>query len=446
MTSYLVVDLGYGDAGKGTTVDALARHTGAKLVVRYNGGAQAAHNVVDEFGRHHTFRQFGSASMRPGVRTLHSKWMLVNPLLAVQEARELIVKGVSDPLRQLYIDERALVTTPYHRAMNRLREMSRAHCHGSCGVGIGETRAYALRCPTSALRIGDLRNRDVLIEKLRTIRQNLVCEVMMLTGPKRNSTLVTKEMSTFQPELESAIVGAYEQFLAQVNVISPDQVKELLNGEDSIFEGAQGVLLDEDVGFHPYTTWTCTTLRNADDVLDEAGSQARRIRIGVVRTYMSRHGVGPLTTEHSPLGDVLTERHNCNNQWQRNFRVGWLDFVALKYALRNVGPLDTLSVTHCDQLSNFKNWRVCTEYKEDLLQANVNPEDLIKREALSSLLATATPVYDMVPATWVVRSLEHALDVTAGITSFGPRSDLKVFDEDLFPQLEAKPTDSSIGA
>src|SRR5437763_522887 len=121
----LIADLGYGDAGKGATVDYLARLTAAHTVVRYNGGAQAAHNVVAPDGRHHTFAQFGSATFLPGVRTHLSRFMVLHPLAMVREAEHLGVLGITDALGRTTIDGDALVISPYQQAANRLRELAR---------------------------------------------------------------------------------------------------------------------------------------------------------------------------------------------------------------------------------------------------------------------------------------------------------------------------------
>ena len=128
MTHYIVADLGYGDAGKGTVVDWLCSHGGAEpvhTVVRFNGGAQAAHNVVAPDGRHHTFAQFGSGTFTPGVRTHLSRFMLVDPAALAAEAAHLGSLGIRDALDRLTVDRDALLTTPYHRAANQARERAR---------------------------------------------------------------------------------------------------------------------------------------------------------------------------------------------------------------------------------------------------------------------------------------------------------------------------------
>jgi hypothetical protein len=159
----IVVDLGFGDAGKGTVVDWLCSRAGERrgaalprTVVRFNGGAQAAHNVVTPDGRHHAFAQFGSGMFTPGVRTHLSGFVLVDPLALAAEAAQLASAGVAGALDRLTVDRDALLTTPYHRAANRARERARgAARHGSCGMGIGETVSYALGAGADAPRVGD---------------------------------------------------------------------------------------------------------------------------------------------------------------------------------------------------------------------------------------------------------------------------------------------------
>ena len=114
MTHKIVVGLGFGDECKGATVDWLCATTDVEAVVRFNGGPQAAHNVITPDGRHHTFAQFGSGSFHE-IPTYLSKYMLVNPFNLLVEAEHLAELGVMDPMSLVYIDQDALLVTPYHR-------------------------------------------------------------------------------------------------------------------------------------------------------------------------------------------------------------------------------------------------------------------------------------------------------------------------------------------
>src|SRR5271169_2634863 len=113
--AFQVVDLAFGDSGKGTITDYLAARHNADLVVRFNGGPQAGHNVVLPDGRHHTFAQFGSGSFLPGLRTLLSRFMLIEPYAMLNEAAHLASLGCTDILSRTIIDERCIVITPLHQ-------------------------------------------------------------------------------------------------------------------------------------------------------------------------------------------------------------------------------------------------------------------------------------------------------------------------------------------
>src|ERR1700683_294605 len=177
----IVCGLGFGDEGKGAVTDYLCSQDSADpahAVVRFNGGAQAAHNVVTADGRHHTFAQFGSGSSTPGVRTHLSRFMLVDPLALAAESAHLASVGVGDALGRLSIDRDALLTTPYHRAANRAREKARGQDrHGSCGMGIGETARYALENPGDAPRAADCSAPRTLARQLARLRDRLAAHL-----------------------------------------------------------------------------------------------------------------------------------------------------------------------------------------------------------------------------------------------------------------------------
>ena len=397
----IVVDLGYGDAGKGTIVDWLcargardaADGTGGtggtggahgrqvQAVVRFNGGAQAAHHVLGPGGVPHAFAQFGSGTFTPGTRTFLSRFMLVDLLALVAEAEHLTGLGVPDPFGLLAIDSGALLTTPYHRAANRAREEARGDGrHGSCGMGIGETARYALDHPEDAPRAGDITRPRALAAKLTRLRDRLAAD-----------TAVTGELPP-----PGDIAAVYRAIAARVTLAGDGYLGQLLARGPVVFEGAQGALLDEWRGFHPYTTWSTTTFENAETLLRESGATA--VRLGVTRTYQTRHGPGPFPTEDPALRDI-SEPHNAGGRWQGPFRAGHLDAIALGYAAAVTGGVDAVALTHLDTARRHaEKLRICRGYEVNGRPVTRiepgPPRDLAHQEKLSATLLAARPVYD----------------------------------------------------
>jgi adenylosuccinate synthase len=449
-SAILIADLGYGDAGKGSLVDALTRTTGAQTVVRYNGGAQAAHNVVAPDGRHHTFAQFGSGTFLPGVRTHLSRFMLVHPLAMLAEERHLQTLGVTDAFARTTIERGALITTPFHQAANRLKEMSRGDGrHGSCGLGIGETMSDWLDCGSAVLFAGDLEDRDRLLQKLVFLRDLKLAQLEGLLADLPRTEAVCRELELFSdPGLIPALADVYEHFAAQVELVEPGFLGTLLNQPGmTLFEGAQGVLLDEWWGFYPYNTWSTLTYQNAETLLSENGFAGEVLKLGLIRAYATRHGAGPFVTEDAALTASVPEPHNGNNDWQRQFRVGPLDLVALRYALQVTGPVDGLVVSHLDRLAEIPDWRICEAYQYpgahprldeffEVQGAQIhgikvppNPADLIQQERLTRLLLEMQPVYTdcRKDPNEYLALVSQKLNLPVAITSSGPTAEGKSY-------------------
>ena len=266
MRAYIVVDLGFGDAGKGLLTDFLVRHVDAGVVVRYNGGAQAGHNVVTPDGRHHTFSQFGSGTFLPHVRTYLSRHVVIHPAALLVEGDILEGKGIRDPFARLRVSDQALVITPFHQAANRIREIVRGtNRHGSCGVGVGEAVEDALLHTENRVLAGDLNNPVLLRRKLRAIRDQKREQITAICKNNSFGSDLNREYGVFNDE---DVIDRWMSSIArigQLGLVVSDSVLErwLYETESVIFEGAQGVLLDADAGFHPFTTWSCCTATNA---------------------------------------------------------------------------------------------------------------------------------------------------------------------------------------
>lgn len=341
MKAVLLAGMAFGDESKGATTDALCRSLPIDLVVRYNGGCQAAHAVVCEDGRSHIFSQFGAGMLaNEKVQTHLSRFMLVEPFSMVTESRALIRLT---PLvwARTTVDARAPIVTPFAKYLNQLRERFRdSKRHGSCGRGIGVTRELQIKFNDDdrVLRAGDLRNSARTWEKLNIQLEAIKEEMSDLEG------LLNEEPTTQRQNF-----NAMREWVERYGMWPAKIVSEMPKFSQAVFEGAQGVMLDETHGTAPHNTWTNTTFENADTLLDEAGvDKYERYHLGCFRTYYTRHGQGPFPTEDSSLD--LPELHNGNDGFQGAFRVGQFDFTLAKRAYQIVGGLDGIALSHADYL------------------------------------------------------------------------------------------------
>jgi adenylosuccinate synthase len=438
--AWIVLGLGFGDCGKGTTTDLLARSRGARLVVRYNGGAQAGHNVVTPEGRHHTFSQLGAGSFVPGVRTHLAGTVIVHPSALLVEARHLEKKGAEDPLARLTIASACRINTPFHQAAGRLREMARTEApHGSCGVGVGETARDALEHPEDALVAADLLSpKPLLLPKLGRLRRRLLASLPEEAESWEDAAdhpEAERERALLEdPEVSARWLKMIEPLVRRAPILSEEEALALAlpdeeaRERDLVLEGAQGILLDEHVGFHPHTTWsTCTSTWAERWLKERRGEHAlphSPLRLGVIRSYATRHGAGPFPSEAPELSPLLPEPHNPSAGWQGRFRVGWPDPLLARYAIAMNGGIDALAVTHLDRLGALAagpGLRFVEAYPfEPRLDT---PGDLEAQAALGRALAEAEPQLKGLPFRGegaFVRWLEEALGVPARILSRGP--------------------------
>ncbi|GAB7047682.1 adenylosuccinate synthetase [Catenuloplanes indicus] len=425
----IVADLGFGDAGKGTIVDwlagraaATARPARTAAVLRFNGGAQAAHTVVRADGTSHTFAQFGAGTFA-GVPTLLTRHTLVEPLALAREAAALAALGVPAPLDLISVDRAALLTTPLHAAVNRAREAARGGAaHGSCGIGIGETMSYALDHPDLALRAGDTESPSRLRRRLLALREWAATTIQTLAG----AGLPGAGGAVPLPDVNE-LIRAYRAFARRVRLTGAGELARLAAAGPLVCEGAQGVLLDEWRGFHPHTTWSTTTFANALELLTEAGVDTGDVcRLGVTRTYATRHGAGPFPSEDPSLAPLLPEPHNGTGRWQGAFRVGHLDLVLLRYALEVCGGVDALAVTHLDTAAAAGDrLKVATAWRAGgtrITRLRPGPfADLAHQRRLTDLALAATPDLTAPGRSWP-GLLSGELGVPVAVTSWGPRS------------------------
>ena len=397
----VTVGLGFGDEGKGATVDYLVRRLQADLVVRYCGGAQAGHNVQLPDGRRHTFSQFGAGTIA-GAQTYLGPRVIISPATMLPEAEHLCDLGVADPFATLSVHPDCLVSTLYHVGMNRLREMARgAERHGSCGLGIGEARSYWLRYGQDAVYAKDLKDRRTLTRKLTLLRDRCLLEM--------------QELSRLDEDLGTMLHATMPVREADVLVEAADNLRLSTRMPDcrvAVFEGAQGVLLDEWRGFHPHTTWSTVTPYHALEMIEEHGITDTTI-LGITRAFSTRHGAGPFPTYSPDMTRQIIDPGNPANDWQGTIRCGPLDLVLLEYAAR-VCRIDGLVVNCLDRLPERP--LICRRYR-DLRHIDL-PRCLQDQAQLTAILQAAVPVVSETTVDGILDQLSQVAPVV--ITADGP--------------------------
>jgi len=346
--AYIVTGLGYGDEGKGTIVDFLTQDKKADLIVKFNGGSQAAHNVHTPEGKRFTFSQFGSGSFH-GANTYLSKFVSIDPLAMLSEGRALSELIETSAFEKMFINEKCKVITPYHREFNRQLEKFRKNCnHGSCGIGYGISIEMSLEKEAPILYFNNLLYRNVTLDKLRKIYEYLKVKASSL-----GFNFQYKGLDIYS--IESAFTLLY----MQVQTIKEETSNKFLTSYDTIiFEGAQGALLDEWKGFNPYTTWSTTTNKNAKEIIKQyskyKNTKVDTHSIGVTRSFSTRHGTGPFVAKEKKYNKYISDDDNCYNEWQSNFEAGYLDLVMLRYAL-SFSDVNSVAITHYDKIQdNFE--------------------------------------------------------------------------------------------
>ncbi len=405
--AFLVAGLGFGDEGKGSIVDFLTRKYGAHTIVRYNGGPQAAHTVVAPDGRHHVFAQFGSGTLVPGTKTHLSRFMPINPLSILVEEEHLRRLGITDALERLSVEAGSVIVTPYHGMINRLLELSRGSLrHGSCGLGVGQAMSDYRKYGNKVLFAGDLKNSRKTKRKLEFIksRSQEILENIKKSLPKNG--IAGRNIQHLYDEHDNVLDACLEQykiFLDSVAIVGPEHLKTILKKGTVIFEGAQGVLLDQRFGSPPYVTKTDTTFDNAVRLLAETGYDGKIEKIGVLRGYATRHGPGPFPTEDNALTKLLPDAHNKENDWQGKFRAGYFDVPAVKYAIESIEGVDEVALTNLDRLIGVRPLKIAIcrndfgpEYKTiDTLKSL--PDVLQYAKLIGSLINTPITILSLGP-------------------------------------------------
>ncbi|MDT8284079.1 MAG: adenylosuccinate synthase [Thermovirgaceae bacterium] len=345
-----IIGAQWGDEGKGRVVDALASRV--DVVVRYQGGANAGHTVIVD-GQKYIFHLLPSGMLYPGKTCVIGNGVVVDPRQLLDELKELQDRG-RDRAR-LVISGAAHVVMPYHKILDGMEERLRGRGRkiGTTQRGIGP--CYMDKINRCGIRVEDLLCEDLLREKLSF---NLEVKNMHLTRIYGEAPLA------FGDVFDQARTWG-EQLAPYVGDGSLTISNAIESGSNVLLEGAQGTLLDLDHGTYPYVT-SSSPVAGGGCVGAGLGPSIISRVTGVVKSYCTRVGEGPFPTEDTgEYGETLRARGaEFGATTGRPRRCGWLDLVALKYAVR-VNGMHAMALTKLDVLSGFDKIPVCVAYSCD---------------------------------------------------------------------------------
>ena len=341
-----VIGAQWGDEGKGKIVDYLSQT--ADYVVRYHGGNNAGHTVINKYGK------FGMHLIPAGIfnkktRTIISTGVVIDPFVLVNEIEMLTKAGIKLKGR-LFISPRCHLIMPYHILLDKaLEEAKGKYKLGTTGRGIGP--CYADKVSYNGIRVSDFQDRKEFQKKLKT---QLLVKNRILKTFKINplsAKRIERDYFTLYKKLEPYVSETFEII---EGALSKDK--------NLILEGAHGSILDTDWGPYPFVTASTIV---SGGITAGAGIPPKSIDkiIGVVKAYQTRVGGGPMPTEQlNGVGEKLqTEGAEFGTTTGRKRRCGWLDLELLKFTIKINGYTD-LAITKLDILDNFDSIKICTHY------------------------------------------------------------------------------------
>ncbi|MEX1212312.1 MAG: adenylosuccinate synthase [Balneolaceae bacterium] len=364
MAVQIVVGAQWGDEGKGKVVDLLSKE--ANYVIRYQGGANAGHTL--KFDDQEVVLHLIPSGMFNGDATcIIGNGVVIDPIALVQEIEQVEAMGVHLK-EKLKISESAHMILPYHKVLDQVKEKSRGkEAIGTTGRGIGP--AYVSKVSRVGIRMADLLNRTEFEGKLKQTLKDINQALEHIYGV---DPLDPAEM---MKQLEPAF-DRIAPYICNTTELVHDAID---SGDQILLEGAQGSLLDLDHGTYPFVTSSSPT---AGGACTGSGIPPTAITdvIGITKAYCTRVGNGPFPTElHDKTGEELRKHGSeFGATTGRPRRCGWLDLVALSYAVRLNG-LTEIAFTKLDVLDHFDEIQVCTEYEIDGERTRIFPaacEDL----------------------------------------------------------------------
>ena len=427
MAVIVIVGGQWGDEGKGRIIDLLAEK--AKIVVRFSGGDNAGHTVVNPHGEFR-LHLVPSGIFYPQVACIIGNNVAINPAVLLEEMDDLHNHGVDTS--RLVISDRAHLIMPYHVLLDELEEKRRGK--GAIGTtlrGIGPV--FSDKVARLGIRAGDLLDKGVLLDRLKSVLE-------------LKNTILTKVYQVPPLSLED-IYQQYCRYGVQLTPLiqetDPIICEAAIKGEPVLLEGAQGALLDPDFGTYPYVT-SSSPLAAAG--CTGAGLGPRRIDrvLGIFKAYNTRVGAGPMPTElENEIGDLIRKKaHEYGARTGRPRRCGWFDAIAGRFSAQ-INGLSDIALTHLDIYDGFPSIKICTAYKYEGKVLTSFPSDV-------TVLEKCQPVYEEMdgwqePISGVrnfeklpmaarkyISRLEELLSCPISLVSIGPDRNQIILIADLF--------------
>ena len=428
MANVVVIGSQWGDEGKGKIVDWLSEK--ADVVVRFQGGHNAGHTLVIN-NITYKLSLLPSGIVRPGKLSIIGNGVVIDPWALINEISTLRDQGVNISPKNLVIAENATLILPLHKDLDLKRENALGDAKiGTTGRGIGP--AYQDKVGRRAIRIGDLANPDLLDQRVNSLLMHHNTLLRGLSSQEHKKDTILSQLMEVAPKI-----------LPYANTVWRLLDGARQRGNRILFEGAQGVMLDNDHGTYPYVTSSNTVAGQA-----AAGSgQGSRIIdyvLGITKAYTTRVGSGPFPTEQkNDIGDTLGERgREYGTVTGRKRRCGWFDAVLVNQAIKIAG-ITGIALTKLDVLDGIEELKVCVGYeidgkRKDYLpasiasQTNIQPIYEILEGWNESTFGARTWVDLPAPAIKYVKRIEELIEAPVALLSTSPEREDTITVHDPF--------------
>jgi len=428
MANVVVIGSQWGDEGKGKIVDWLSEK--ADVVVRFQGGHNAGHTLVIN-NITYKLSLLPSGIVRPGKLSIIGNGVVIDPWALINEIGTLREQGVHISPENLVIAENATLILPLHKDLDLKRENALGDAKiGTTGRGIGP--AYEDKVGRRAIRIGDLANPDLLDQRVNSL---LMHHNALLRG------LISQELK--KDTILDQLMEVAPQILPYTNTVWRLLDGARQRGNRILFEGAQGVMLDNDHGTYPYVTSSNTVAGQAAAGSGQ-GSKVIDYVLGITKAYTTRVGSGPFPTEQiNDIGNTLGQRgREFGTVTGRKRRCGWFDAVLVNQAIKIAG-ITGIALTKLDVLDGIEELKVCVGYEIDGKRKDYLPASIASQTKIQ-------PIYEVLEGwnestfgarTWVdlpssaikyVKRIEELIEAPVALLSTSPEREDTITVHDPF--------------